>query len=83
MAVEAVNSCPELYRELLVEQMKIPPFFAKTYHLPSYSPPEPFSKKLYVPVMEWLRDKQLILPIAYEQMVDGSFIPANREQISR
>jgi len=73
-AVQVINSQPESYRSLFVEKGRIPPFLAEQYTIPTYPVPEPFSRTLYDPVIEWLSAKGLIDTIAYEQMVADDFM---------
>jgi NitT/TauT family transport system substrate-binding protein len=73
-AVKAINADPEKYRPLFVEKGRIPPFLAKTYPIPTYPLPTPFSAALYQPVIDWLSAKQLVSKIAYETMVSSDFM---------
>ncbi len=75
-AVKAVNEDPEKYRSLFIEKGRIPPFLAKTYPIPVYPGPEPFSRELYEPVIHWLTAKKLVDPVNYEQMVSSDFMAA-------
>ncbi len=73
-SVEAINSDPEKYRDLFVEKGRIPPFLAKTYTIPTYPTPAPFSKSLYDPVIQWLMAKDLVQDIPYASMVATDFM---------
>lgn len=73
-AVSDLNNNQEKYRALFVEKGRIPPFLAENYPIPQFPTPEPFSKELYVPVMEWLQERQLVNPISYETMVSTDFL---------
>ncbi len=73
-AVVAVNQNPEKYRPLFMEKGRIPPFLAKTYPIPTYPEPAPFSKELFTPIITWLDAKDLAAPVSYEQMVSTDFM---------
>lgn len=73
-AVEAINSDPEKYRNLVVEKGRIPPFMAQTYPIATYPMPEPFSRSLFDPVADWLAAKQLVSGIEYEVIVATDFM---------
>jgi NitT/TauT family transport system substrate-binding protein len=72
-AVVAINEDPELYRSLFVEKGRIPPFLAQQYIIPRYPLPEPFSRELYEPVLQWLVQKKLVDALPYEVMVSTDF----------
>ncbi|MEE4241745.1 MAG: MetQ/NlpA family ABC transporter substrate-binding protein [Desulfopila sp.] len=71
--ISAINTQPETYRELFVEKGRIPPFLAREYVIPQYPHPEPFSRSLYDPVVQWLVEKKLVEPLPYETMVSTDF----------
>ncbi len=73
-AVQAINSDPEKFRALFVDKSRIPPFLAKTYPIPVFPLPAPFSPALYEPVMTWLTAKQLVANIPYTTMVAIDFM---------
>ena len=73
-AVSAINGTPEKYRPLFVEKGRIPPHLAKTFPLPTYPMPAPFSASLYNPVIDWLAAKQLVAKLPYETMVATDFM---------
>jgi NitT/TauT family transport system substrate-binding protein len=73
-AVTAINENPEKYRALFVEKGRIPPDLAKTYPIPIYPLPLPFSSAFYQPVSEWLAAKQLVGKLPYETMVATDFL---------
>lgn len=75
-AVRAVNDDPEKYRALFVDKGRIPADLAATYPIPRYPEPIPFSRTLYQPVHDWLVVRQLIEPLAYEEMVSLDFMTA-------
>ena len=58
---------------LFVDKGRIPPFLAKTYPIPRYPLPAPFSAALYEPIIDWLAAKQLVARIPYETMVATRF----------
>jgi len=76
-AVAAINAAPEQYRALVVEKGRIPPELAKTYPIPRYPAPAPFSPALYAPIMNWLAAKGLTAPIPYADMVATDFMEQN------
>jgi NitT/TauT family transport system substrate-binding protein len=73
-AVKAINGDPEKYRDLFVDKGRIPPFLAKTYPIPSYPQPAPFSTALYQPIIDWLAAKGLAARLPYETMVATDFM---------
>jgi len=73
-AVQAINADPEKYRNLLVEKGRIPPFMAASYPIPTYPLPAPFSEDLFMPVITWLSNKQLVEPLPYEKIVSTDFM---------
>lgn len=73
-AVKAINASPENYRGLFVDKGRIPPNLAKTYPIPTYPLPQPFSPSLYEPVIDWLSAKQLVAKIPYASMVSTDFM---------
>lgn len=73
-AVQAINSDPEKFRPLFVDKGRIPPFLAKTYPIPVFPLPTPFSQALFEPVMDWLAAKQLVTKIPYSTMVATDFM---------
>jgi len=73
-AVELINTKPEQFRTLFVEKARIPPNLAKTYPIPLYPLPEPFSQSLYTPVIDWVAEKGDAEPVPYEYMVSQDFL---------
>lgn len=73
-AVELINTKPEQFRTLFVEKARIPPNLAKTYPIPLYPLPEPFSQSLYTPVIDWVTEKGDAEPVPYEYMVSQDFL---------
>ena len=73
-AVQAINSDPEKFRPLFVDKGRIPPFLAKTYPIPVFPLPTPFSPALFEPIMHWLAAKQLVPKIPYSTMVATDFM---------
>lgn len=74
-AVDMINTSPESFRELFVEKSRVPPFLAEEYVIPRYPKPQPFDRKLYGQVSDWLVAKKLIQPIPYRFMVAGDVVP--------
>ena len=75
-AVESINTSPEKFRPLFLEKGRIPLFMADTYLIPVFPQPEPFSRDLYQPVVQWAATKGLIDEIPYEKMVSQHFMSA-------
>jgi NitT/TauT family transport system substrate-binding protein len=73
-AVLAINSDPEKFRALFIDKGRIPPFLAKTYPIPVFPLPAPFSPSLYEPVMTWLTAKHLVGKIPYAAIVETDFL---------
>lgn len=73
-AVQAIAADPERYRDLFLDKGRIPPFLAKTYPIPRYPLPAPFSATLYEPIINWLAAKQLVARLPYETMVASDFL---------
>lgn len=73
-AVKVINRTPEKYRTLFVEKGRIPPNLAKTYPIPTYPMPAPFSPELYKPVIHWLSAKGLTSQIPYGSIVSTDFL---------
>ncbi|MBU1567776.1 MAG: ABC transporter substrate-binding protein [Proteobacteria bacterium] len=73
-AVQAINNDPEKFRALFVDKGRIPPFLAKTYPIPFFPLPTPFSPALFEPVMNWLAAKQLVAKMPYTAMVATDFM---------
>jgi NitT/TauT family transport system substrate-binding protein len=73
-AVQAINSNPESYRSLFIEKGRVPPFMTDSYKIPDFPLPEPFSKQLYTPIMDWLYKKKVINHLSYTTMVSTDFL---------
>lgn len=79
-AVQAIAANPEQYRGLFLDKGRIPPFLAKSYPIPRYPLPAPFSAALYEPIIDWLAAKQLVARLPYETMVAGDFLEEPNRQ---
>ncbi len=79
-AVQAINSNPEKFRPLFVDKGRIPAEMAKTYAIPDFPMPAPFSPTLYQPVIDWLSAKNLTSKIPYAEMVATDFMDARNKQ---
>jgi NitT/TauT family transport system substrate-binding protein len=73
-AVRMINHEPERFRPLFVDKGRIPADLAATYPIPAYPEPAPFPRELYTPVSDWLAERRLTPPLAYEQLVDQDFL---------
>ena len=73
-AVRLINTEPERYRPLFVDKGRIPADLSATYPIPAYPEPAPFPRELYAPVIDWLAERRLSPPLAYEQLVDRDFL---------
>ena len=73
-AVRMINHEPEQFRPLFVDKGRIPADLATNYPIPAYPEPAPFPHELYAPVIDWLAERRLTPPLAYEQLVDRDFL---------
>jgi NitT/TauT family transport system substrate-binding protein len=72
-AVEAINRDPETYRDV---EIQVPDPVRATYKIPEFVPARVPSPEEVQDVMDWMVEQGLIdEPIAYETIVDGSFLP--------
>jgi NitT/TauT family transport system substrate-binding protein len=76
MAVKELNSNPEAYNELLIEQGRVPESIQGTYQMPPFPEASVPSPEQVADVISWALDKSLIdNDVPYERMVDDSYLP--------
>ena len=79
-AVKEINAHPEAYRDLLIEQGRVPESIQGTYTMPPFPVGRIPTEAQVQDVVRWLQGKGLIQrEISYQELVDTSFMPA-REQ---
>lgn len=70
MGAQAVNADPQAWRELLVEQARLPEPIAETYEIQSYPIAQAPSAEQVDAVLDWMRNKDLITDaVTYESLV--------------
>ena len=73
-AAAELNSNPAAYRDLLIEEGRVPESIAGSYAMPPFPEREITSEAQWADMVDWLLDKGLIdRPIAYADAVDDSF----------
>lgn len=76
MAVIDLNSNPEAYKELLIEQGRVPESIQGTYQMPPFPEASVPSPEQVADVIGWALDKGLIdNDLPYERMVDDIYLP--------
>ncbi|MFN2183707.1 MAG: ABC transporter substrate-binding protein [Anaerolineae bacterium] len=76
MAVEELNSNPEKYNDLLIEEGRVPESIQGTFRMPPFPEAGVPTPAQLADVVEWSIDKGLIEEdIPYERMVDDSYLP--------
>lgn len=76
MAVEELNSNPEKYNDLLIEEGRVPESIQGTFRMPPFPEASVPTPAQLADVVEWSIDKGLIEEdIPYERMVDDSYLP--------
>jgi NitT/TauT family transport system substrate-binding protein len=74
-AAAELNTNPEAYRELLIEQGRVPESIQGSYSMPPFPRLEITSEAQWADVVDWLMEKGLIdEPIAYGDAIDDSFL---------
>jgi NitT/TauT family transport system substrate-binding protein len=74
-AVADINQDPNAYRDVLIENTRVPPSIQGTYNVPKYPQGEITSKAEWNDVIEWAQGKGLIEgAVSYEESVDKSFL---------
>lgn len=73
-AVHDLNSNPEQYSDLLIEQGRVPESIQGAYRMPPFPEGEITSQEEWQDVVDWLLEKGLIdQPIAYQDSVSADF----------
>jgi NitT/TauT family transport system substrate-binding protein len=74
-AAAELNTNPEAYRELLIEQGRVPESIQGSYSMPPFPRLEITSETQWADVVDWLLEKGLIdKAIAYGEAMDDSFL---------
>lgn len=75
MAVADINQNPNAYRDVLVENTRVPPIVEGTYNVPKFPEGEITSEAEWNDVIEWAQGKGLLdEPVPYDQAVDADFV---------
>ena len=75
MAVVDINQNPNAYRNVLVENTRVPPIVEGTYNVPKFPEGEITSEAEWNDVIEWAQGKGLLdEPAPYDQAVDADFV---------
>ncbi len=74
-AVDDINQNPDKFRDVLIEQTRVPESVQGTYQMPPFPKNEITSAAEWEDVVVWLQDKGLLeQPVPYAEAVDKSFI---------
>ncbi|NJN98509.1 MAG: ABC transporter substrate-binding protein [Anaerolineales bacterium] len=74
-AVADINKDPNAYRDVLIEQTRVPESIQGTYNVPQFPLNEITSEAEWADVVKWAQEKGLIeQPVAYETAIDRSFV---------
>ncbi|MCS7221927.1 MAG: ABC transporter substrate-binding protein [Anaerolineae bacterium] len=79
-AVKEINANPAAYRDLLIEQGRVPESIQGTYAMPPFPVGQVPTEAQFQDVVQWLRGKGLISrEIPYQELVDTSFLPTQQQ----
>jgi NitT/TauT family transport system substrate-binding protein len=74
-AVVDINKDPNAYRDILIENTRVPPMIQGSYNVPQYPQGDITSEAEWNDVLEWAQEKGLVDgPVSYEESVDKSFL---------
>jgi NitT/TauT family transport system substrate-binding protein len=74
--VEALNSDPDSYYDLLIEKGRVPEPVQGSFTMPRFPAAEVTSEAEFQRVIDWMLAKDLLTePIPYDRLVDGNFLP--------
>ena len=74
-AVADINQDPNAYRNVLIENTRVPPNIQGTYNVPRFPEGEITSEAEWNDVVEWAQGKGLLdEPVPYDRAVDTSFL---------
>lgn len=74
-AVDDLNQDPNAYRDVLIENTRVPESIQGTYNVPPFPKGEITSEAEWNDVVEWAQEKGLVeQPIPYDRSVDTSFV---------
>jgi NitT/TauT family transport system substrate-binding protein len=75
-AVLELNTNPNKYTDLMIQQGRVPDSIKGTYKMPPFPPQGIPSESETGDVIKWMRDKGLISQdMAYKDLVDASYLP--------
>jgi NitT/TauT family transport system substrate-binding protein len=73
-AVADINRNPNAYRNVLVDNTRVPPSIQGSYNIPKFPENELTTEAEWADVVQWAQEKKLIdQPVSYETAVDKSF----------
>ena len=76
IAVGELNNNPEAYRALLIEKGRVPEAIQDTFQMPPFPEASVPTAEQLADVIEWAIDKDIVEnQVAYESLVDGSYLP--------
>ncbi len=74
-AVDDLNQDPNAYRDVLIENTRVPPNVQGTYKVPQFPRDEITTEAEWDDVVQWAQEKGLLdQPVSYENAVDVSFV---------
>ncbi|MBN1220411.1 MAG: ABC transporter substrate-binding protein [Anaerolineae bacterium] len=74
-AVASINQNPNAYRDVLIENTRVPPSIQGTFNIPKYPAGEITTEAEWNDVIIWMQEKDLLDgPVPYEDSVDKSFL---------
>ncbi|MBN1991290.1 MAG: ABC transporter substrate-binding protein [Anaerolineae bacterium] len=74
-AVADINQDPNAYRDVLIENTRVPPSIQGTFNVPKYPKGEITTEAEWNDVIGWMQEKGLVDgPVPYEDSVDKSFL---------
>jgi NitT/TauT family transport system substrate-binding protein len=75
-AAQDINADPESFRNLLLQNIRVPKNVQQTYQIPPFPLREVPSAEQWADVMDWMVAKGLLkAPIPYKDSVTGTFLP--------
>jgi NitT/TauT family transport system substrate-binding protein len=74
-AVTDINQDPDAYRDVLIEKTRVPESIQGTYNMPPFPENEITTAAEWQDVVQWATAKGLLdKPVAYDQVIDKSFV---------
>lgn len=75
-AVDAINAAPEKYRDLLIEQARVPESLKESFGVPRYPKASVPSERDVQAVVDWMVSKGLLAqPLGYDRLVRADLLP--------